>query len=273
MAQVVNTNIMSLNAQRNLNKTQDALQTSLQRLSSGLRINSAKDDAAGLAISERFGAQIAGLNQAARNSADAISMAQTAEGALTEITTAVQRIRELSVQSTNATLNSGDRNAVDIEVQQLIAEIERVVDTKFNGLAILSSDAGAFDFQVGADSGDTITVTTANFTSAGGYTSLTGGDVTTATNASNMIGFADSLLDSINSERAKLGAVQNRFESVIRSVENTAENLSAARSRILDADFAAETAALTRTQILQQAGTAMLAQANAAPQSVLSLLQ
>ena len=272
MAQVVNTNVMSLNAQRNLNNTQSAMKSALQRLSSGLRINSAKDDAAGLAISERFTAQVRGLNQAARNSADAISLAQTAEGSLGEMTLAVQRIRELAVQSTNATNNTGDRTALDTEVQQLVAELGRVAGTKFNGQAIMSADSGTFAFQVGADNGDTIDITTADITAAGGYSSVTGGDITTATNAANMITSADNLLDSINTERATLGAVQNRFESVIRNVQNTAENLSAARSRIQDADFAAETAAMTRAQILQQAGVSMLAQSNAVPQNVLSLL-
>lgn len=273
MAQVVNTNVMSLNAQRNLNSTQSAMQVALQRLSSGLRINSAKDDAAGLAISERFNAQIRGLNQAARNSADAISLAQTAEGALNEITASIQRIRELAVQSTNATNSSNDRAALQTEVSQLQAEIERVAGTKFNGQAILSSNAGAFAFQVGADQGDTITVTTSNVTSSTGYTDLrTTADISTANGASSAIGYADTFLNTINTMRATLGAVQNRFESVIRNTQNTAENISAARSRIQDADFAAETAALTRAQILQQAGVAMLAQANAVPQNVLSLL-
>ena len=273
MAQVVNTNIMSLNAQRNLNNTQSAMQTALQRLSSGLRINSAKDDAAGLAISQRFTAQIRGLNQAARNSADAISLAQTAEGALGEMTLGVQRIRELAVQSANATNSTGDRAALDTEVQELIAELGRVAGTKFNGQAILSADAGTFTFQVGANNGDTINVTTSDISGSAAYGSVTGGDVTTATAANNMITAADNLLDVINNERATLGAVQNRFESVIRNIQNTSENLSAARSRIQDADFAAETAALTRSQILQQAGVSMLAQANAVPQNVLSLLR
>ncbi len=273
MAQVVNTNIMSLNAQRNLNRTQSSLQTSLQRLSSGLRINSAKDDAAGLAISERFTAQIRGLNQAARNAADAISLAQTSEGALGEMTLAAQRIRELAIQSANATNSSGDRAALDTEVQELIEELQRVASTKFNGLAILSADAGTFTFQVGADAGDTINVTTGNITSVAGFSQVTGGNILTATAATSMITNVDSLLDSINTQRAILGAVQNRFESVIRNVQNTAENLTAARSRIQDADFAAETAELTRSQILQQAGVSMLAQANTIPQNVLSLLQ
>lgn len=273
MAQVVNTNIMSLNAQRNLNRTQSSMQVALQRLSSGLRINSAKDDAAGLAISERFTAQIRGLNQAARNAADAISLAQTSEGALGEMTLAAQRIRELAVQSANATNSTGDRAALDTEVQELISELSRIAGTKFNGQSILSADAGTFVFQVGADAGDTISVTTGDITLAAGFTTVTAGDILTATTAASMITNVDTLLDSINTERATLGAVQNRFESVIRNVQNTAENLSAARSRIQDADFAAETAELTRSQILQQAGVSMLAQANTVPQNVLSLLQ
>lgn len=273
MAQVVNTNIMSLNAQRNLNRTQSDMQTALQRLSSGLRINSAKDDAAGLAISERFSAQIRGLNQAARNSADAISLAQTAEGALAEIANSTQRIRELAVQAVNASNSSTDRAALNTEVTQLQAEIARVAGTEFNGTAVIGSGAGDFVFQVGANAGNTITVTTSNITTATGYTDLQStASVTTAANASTAIGYADTFLNTVNTMRATLGAVQNRFESVIRNTQNTSENLSAARSRIQDADFAAETAALTRAQILQQAGVAMLSQANAVPQNVLSLL-
>ncbi len=273
MAQVVNSNIMSLNAQRNLNKTQSALSTSLQRLSSGLRINSAKDDAAGLAISERFTAQIRGLNQGARNSADAISLAQTAEGVLGEMTTMVQRVRELAVQSTNATNSTSDRAAINTEVAQLQEELGRIAGTKFNGKAIMSADSGTFTFQVGANNGDTIDVSSSNITNVAGYAAVvTTGSVGSSAAAATMITSADSLLNSINSQRAKLGAVQNRFEGVIRNTQNTAENLSAARSRIQDTDFAAETAALTRAQILQQAGVAMLSQANSAPQSVLSLL-
>lgn len=273
MAQVVNTNIMSLNAQRNLNRTQGDMQTALQRLSSGLRINSAKDDAAGLAISERFSAQIRGLNQAARNSADAISLAQTAEGALAEIANSTQRIRELAVQAVNASNSASDRAALQTEVGQLQAEIARVAGTEFNGTAVIGSGAGNFVFQVGANAGDTITVTTSNITSATGYSDLQStANVSTAAGASAAIGYADTFLSTVNTQRATLGAVQNRFESVIRNTQNSVENLTAARSRIQDADFAAETASLTRAQILQQAGVAMLSQANAVPQNVLSLL-
>ncbi len=274
MAQVVNTNVLSLNAQRNLNNTQSMLQTALQRLSSGLRINSAKDDAAGLGISDRFTAQIRGLNVAARNAADGISLAQTGEGALAEMTTLTQRIRELAVQSVNSTNSVADRTSLNNEVTELKAELTRLATTQFNGIQVVGSGAGAFQFQVGANTGDTVNITTTDITTAGGYsTVVTGGDVNSSANAATMITSADTFLASISTARGTLGAAQSRFDSVIRNVQNTAENLSAARSRVLDADFAAETAALTRAQILQQAGVAMLAQANVAPQSVLSLLQ
>jgi flagellin len=250
------------------------MQTSLQRLSSGLRINSAKDDAAGLAISERFTAQIRGLNQGVRNANDAISLAQTGEGALQEITTALQRVRELAVQSVNSTNSDDDRLSLQQEVAQLQEEITRVAGTKFNGTAVVGAGATSFTFQVGANAGDTIKISTANITSATtGYASVvTNGQVSTAAKACTLISAVDGYLDTVNSERAKLGAVQNRFEAVVRNGQNVAENLSASRSRIQDADFALETAALTRSQILQQAGIAMLSQANAQPQSVLSLL-
>jgi flagellin len=275
MAQFINTNIASLNTQRSLNRSQGSMQTALQRLSSGLRINSAKDDAAGLAISERFTAQIRGLNQGTRNANDAISLAQTAEGALQEMTTALQRMRELAVQAVNSTNSSSDRVSLQQEVDQLQDEIDRVAKTKFNGTSVVGAGATSFKFQVGANAGDTITISTANVasTATSFYTStVTNGSVGTAATASALIGNIDGYLNIINSERAKLGAVQNRFEAVVRNGQNVAENLTASRSRIQDADFALETAALTRAQILQQAGIAMLSQANAQPQSVLSLL-
>lgn len=272
MAQFINTNIASLNTQRALNRSQGALQTSLQRLSSGLRINSAKDDAAGLAISERFTAQIRGLNQGVRNANDAISLAQTAEGALGEITTALQRMRELAVQAVNSTNSDDDRNSLQEEVAQLQAEITRVAGTKFNGAAIVGVSATSFTFQVGANAGDTIKVTTSNVLSGTSVAVVLQSKISTASKASGMITAIDNYLDSVNSIRAKLGAVQNRFEAVVRNGQNVAENLTASRSRIQDADFALETASLTRAQILQQAGIAMLSQANAQPQSVLSLL-
>ncbi len=273
MAQVINTNIMSLNAQRNLNNTNSMMETSIQRLSSGMRINSAKDDAAGLAISERFTAQIRGLNQASRNGSDAISLAQTAEGSLKEITTNVQRIRELAVQSVNASNSTSDRTALNLEVTELKAEILRIVGSKFNGKAIIGASAANFSFQIGADAGETVGITTTNMSTAGTRTTMSNQTVSTAASAAVMITKADNFLNTLNLERAKLGSVQNRFESIIRNVQNSSENISAARSRIRDTDYAEETASLTRTQILQQAGTAMLSQANSAPQSVLSLLR
>jgi flagellin len=274
MAQVINSNIASLNTQRALNKSQGAMQISLQRLSSGLRINSAKDDAAGLAISERFTAQIRGLNQGVRNANDAISLAQTAEGTLQEISTALQRIRELAVQSVNATNTDADRTSLQEEVTQLTAEITRVAGTKFNGKAIVGASATSFTFQVGANAGETIKITTSAITSTTPFASVvTNGKVSAASKASRMIAAVDTFLTTVNSQRAKLGAVQNRFEAVVRNSQNVAENLTASRSRIQDADFAMETASLTRSQILQQAGISMLAQANSSSQNVLSLLR
>jgi len=383
MAQVINTNIMSLNAQRNLNTNSASLATSIQRLSSGLRINSARDDAAGLAISERFSTQVRGMNVAARNANDGISLAQTAEGALAEIGNNLQRIRELAVQSRNATNSDSDRTALDAEVQQLKAEIQRVAkDTEFNGTKLLDGKFSGAVFQVGANQGQIITVskiananvgslgswvspdsvkyetktsgelkiadpekgaslsingvsvgvdagksvadlkaafdakkagnaalanvemddkgnltssdatlTIADLRNVGGIeegtikdevgTSITGSahtgfadeNVKNADSADRMILAMDAALNAINASRADLGAVQNRFTSVVANLNSTSENMSASRSRIRDADYAQETAELTRTQILQQAGTAMLAQAKAIPQGVLSLLQ
>ncbi|WON73599.1 flagellin [Nitrosospira sp. Is2] len=385
MAAIINTNVISLNAQRNLNSSQNSLATTLQRLSSGLRINSAKDDAAGLAISERMTSQIRGLNQAVRNANDGISMSQTAEGALGEVGNNLQRIRELAVQSRNASNSASDRTALNNEVQQLKSEIDRVASTTaFNGIKLLDGTFTNQSFQVGANVGETIditslvdaqstsmgstTSTTANVAgvAATAFTAITAGDLTingtsvgavaagsnaltqganiaaaintvsnttgvtatanattgavsltnisgtntvvafagatastaitgltaattTATTAT-VVGFAgvdisskwgadvaiasmDSAMSALNAARADLGAYQNRFSSAISNLQTTAENLTSSRSRIVDADFAAETAALSRNQVLQQAGTAMLAQANALPQSVLSLLR
>jgi flagellin len=381
MAAIINTNVISLNAQRNLNSSQNALATSLQRLSSGLRINSAKDDAAGLAISQRMSSQISGLNQAARNANDGISMSQTAEGALGEIGNNLQRIRELAVQSRNASNSSSDRTALNNEVQQLKSEIDRVASTTaFNGIKLINGSFTNQQFQVGANVSETINInglvnaqtsslgtsSSANVTgvAATAFTAISAGDLTingtsvgavaaggnavtqganiatainsvfgttnvyaeadaatgavslynvsgnstvvafggaSATTATTGLtagttavtstsGFAaldistkvgadaaiasmDSALSALNAGRADLGAYQNRFSSAISNLQTTAENLTASRSRIVDADFAAETATLSRNQVLQQAGTAMLAQANAMPQSVLSLLK
>ncbi|WP_313249471.1 flagellin [Stenotrophomonas acidaminiphila] len=393
MAQVINTNIMSLNAQRNLNTSGTSLATSIQRLSSGMRINSAKDDAAGLAISERFTTQIRGLDVATRNANDGISLAQTAEGAMVEIGNNLQRIRELAVQSANATNSGSDRDALNAEVQQLLSEIDRVANqTSFNGTKLLDGNFSSQLFQVGADAGQTIGINSivdanidalgkAGFAAAqtstnavasgtataagkvsgiqingqaiaevkvavgdsasdvqkkvvsaindkldqtGVYASLDSGgkltlsslkagkdftftagtsdatglsvdftgfasatvasnsnanqflkdlDISTFTGAQQALEIVDKALTAVNSSRADMGAIQNRFSSTISNLATTSENLSASRSRIRDADYAKETAEMTRTQILQQAGTAMLSQANSSTQNVLSLLR
>ena len=275
MGMSVTTNIQSMNAQRNLNGSQSALATSMQRLSSGLRVNSAKDDAAGLAIAERMNTQVRGMNVAIRNANDAISLSQTAEGALGKVGDMLQRMRELAVQAANATNGTDDRANLDAEFQQLGAEITRTIaNTKFNGKAILGADAGALAFQVGANSGETVSITTTNLT-AGTIATAVAGSVTgaDATNANTAMTNIDAALTTLNSERALYGAAQNRFESVIANLQIASENQAAARGRIMDADFAAETANLSRSQILQQAGTAMVAQANQVPQQVLQLLR
>jgi flagellin len=265
MAAVINTNIASLNTQRNLSASQTGLNTSIQRLSSGLRVNSAKDDAAGMAIATRMDSQVRGMNVAMRNANDAISFAQTAEGGLSKVTDALQRMRELAVQSANGSNSSGDRTNLDAEFQELAAEVTRIgTATKFNGTAVFGGSATTF--QIGADSGDTISV------SAVAAATITG-SVSTAGAATTALGAIDTALDATNTKRATLGAVQNRFEAVVGNLLVASENQSAAKSRIMDTDFAVETANLTRGQILQQAGTAMLAQANSLPNNVLSLLR
>lgn len=262
MALVVNTNIASLNAQRNLSKSQNTLNTSLQRLSSGLRINSAKDDAAGLYTAQQMEADIRGGNQAARNAADGISLAQVAEGALAEISNNLQRIREIAVQSANGTVT--DRSGLKAEVTQLENENTRIINsTKFNGTAVLKDLSTAI--QVGQDAGDTVAITSSAI-------SLTSVDVSTSGTASTALTTLDGYINTVSSSRATFGAIQNRFEAVISNIQSFTENTSAARSRIVDADFAAETAALTKAQILQQAGVSIVSQANVIPQSALSLL-
>ena len=274
MPQTINTNIASLNAQRNLNSSQSALATSMQRLSSGLRVNSAKDDAAGLAIAERMNTQVRGMTVAIRNANDAISLAQVAEGALGKIGEMLQRMRELAVQSANATNGPDDRANLDAEFQELATEIDRTLtSTRFNGLAILGADAGSLTFQVGPNSGDTVDISTNDLTIDPTIDSVTAGDILNPTNSAGAIVAVDAALTVINTERALYGATQNRFEAIIATLQIGVENQAAARGRIMDADFAAETAALSRAQILQQAGTAMVAQANQLPQQVLSLLQ
>ena len=280
MAQVINTNVMSLNSQRVLMNSQMSMATSLERLSSGLRINRAKDDAAGLAIAQRFTAQIRGLEQANRNANDGISLLQTAEGALDEVTNMLQRMRELAVQSVNGTVSNSDRNSLSDEYNELKAEIGRIFDsTEFNGTNLLHTDA-TLTMQVGFKAGGSyqIAVSTQNMvtrgTGSGGLASVLGNlSIGSGGNAASVIGILDSGLDAVSGKRADFGAKQNRLEATVRNNANVIENQSAARSRVMDTDFAKETANLTRTQILQQAGTAMLAQANALPQNVLSLLR
>jgi len=264
MASVINTNVASLNTQRNLSASQSSLNTSLQRLSSGLRINSSKDDSAGLAIATRMDSQVRGMHVAIRNANDAISFAQTAEGGIAKQTDALQRMRELAVQSLNGTNTTDDQANLDAEYQQLAAEVTRLgTATKFNGASVFGNSQ---TFQVGADAGDTIT--TASVAAA-----TIAGDVASTANASAAVTAIDAALTAANTQRATLGAIQNRFESVVSNLQVSVENQSAAKSRIMDADFAQETANLTRGQILQQAGTAMLAQANSLPSGVLALLK
>ena len=321
MPQTINTNIVSLNAQRNLNSSQNSLAISMQRLSSGMRVNSAKDDAAGLAIAERMNSQIRGMNVAVRNANDAISMSQTAEGALGKIGDNLQRMRELAVQSRNATNSTGDRANLQKEFLALQAEIGRTINgTSFNGKKLFDGTSGAQDFQVGAGTtgDDRLTMDAVDLFGTGaaeankadasstdpavraalsdaavlqtavlGFADATNGpngiaiggfqdDGTTPVSGTDIdaaINVIDEALNRSNDNRASFGAAQNRFEAVISNLQVNVENQSAARGRIMDADFAAETANLSRAQILQQAGNAMVAQANQLPQQVLKLLQ
>jgi len=275
MALFVNTNVSSLNAQRQLINSGKSLDTAFQRLSSGLRINSAADDAAGLQISNRLTSQIQGLDQAIRNANDGISLAQVAEGAMDEITSALQRIRVLSVQSQNGINSSSDRLALQKEVSALKAEISRIATTtQFGGVKILDGKYSS-TFLVGANAGQSISV---NISRAGGGYGTSGLNLTTISiatlaGASTALTAIDSAINAIDATRADLGAIQNRFQSTVRNLSNIVENVSSARSRIRDTDFAKETAELTRSQILQQASTTILAQSNQRPQSALSLLQ
>ncbi len=267
MPQIINTNTMSLLAQNNLNTSQLSLNSAIQRLSSGMRINSAKDDAAGQAIANRFTANIRGLSQAQRNANDGISLSQTAEGALKEINANIQRIRELSVQAKNGTNSTADVASIQAEADQRLAEIDRVAaQTDFNGTKVLNA-ALAMDIQVGANDGETITITT---TGASDTTTLgiNAFDVSTG-NLSTL----DAALATVDTTRGALGALQNRFESTVSNLGTTIINLSASRSRIEDADYATEVSNMTRAQILQQAGTSVLSQANQSTQGVLSLLR
>lgn len=303
MALFVNTNVSSLNAQRQLNSSGNVLDTAFQRLSSGLRINSAKDDAAGLLISDRLTGQINGLTQGNRNANDGISLSQTAEGALDEMTGMYQRIRTLASQASNGSNTNSDRAALQLELRELGEEINRIsADTTFGGTNLLDGSYKA-EFQVGADSGQVISMTMTGVSSFDGsvvtMNSFTVSDVaavasdiagttagqavvsfanasslsfTSVDKAQSVLAGVDAMIGTIDAKRAELGALQNRFSSTIRNQTNVIENLSAARSRIKDADFAVETATLTKAQILQQASSTILSQANQRPQSALSLL-
>ena len=270
MALTINTNIASLNAQRNLNTSQSALKTSLQRLSSGLRINSSKDDAAGLAIAEKMSSQSRGMVVAMRNANDGISVAQTAEAGLSTVSNHLQRMRELATQAASGQYDSTNRAALDKEFSALASEVSRAMDaTNFNGTKLLDGSYSSINFQIGATTGDeskiAITIASVDVSS---LTSIS--SVAAATAAMSAL---DTAINTVSNSRADLGAQQSRFEGVLSQLSAARENTDAARSRIMDADYAEETASLSRNQILQQAGTAMLAQANALPQNVLSLLQ
>ena len=276
MASTINTNVNSINAQRNVSTTGLSLTSAMQRLSSGLRVNSARDDAAGLSIAERMNAQVKGMNVAIRNANDAISLAQTAEGGTGKVGDALQRMRELAVQSANGTNNSGDRANMQTEFSQLQAEVARIVSgTKFNGQALLDGANASFTFQIGAGTTaqDTIAVTSSDL--SGTNTAVAALDISgaTAAGATAALTALDTAIDTVTTARANYGAVQNRFDSVIANLMVTSENLTASRARIMDADFAVETSNLSRANILQQAGNAMIAQANQQPAQVLALLR
>ncbi|MFM5041697.1 flagellin N-terminal helical domain-containing protein [Aeromonas caviae] len=285
MSMYVNTNVSSINSQRNLYNTNKALDTAYQRLSSGLRINTAKDDAAGLQISNRLTSQINGLNQGNRNANDGISLAQTAEGAMEEITGMFQRMRVLAEQSANGSNTDADRSAIQQEVRQLATEINRIAkDTTFGGTKLLDGNYKGI-FQVGADAKQTISFTLvqaggfsiSGLGAAAGVSTIFGSAATlsvlTQSNAQSVLGAVDKMIARVDSKRAELGATQNRMESTIRNQANIAENVSAARSRIRDADFAQETATLTQYNILQQAASTVLGQANQRPNGALQLLR
>jgi flagellin len=281
MPQTINTNLTSLNAQRNLNGSQMALNVAMQRLSSGLRVNSAKDDAAGLAIAERMNTQVRGMSVAIRNANDGISMAQVAEGALSKVGDSLQRMRELALQSRNSTNSGSDKDSLNKEFAELQKEINRVLaSTSFNTKHILGADATMFTFQVGANttSDDVVKISFQNMVSNADISAITVttasiGSVANTTDIASVIDNIDMALNTVNDTRATYGATQSRFEAIISNLQVSVENQTAARSRIMDADYAAETAALSRAQILQQAGNAMVAQANQLPQQVLALLR
>ncbi|KGL57340.1 flagellin [Pantoea ananatis] len=299
---VINTNTLSLVTQNNLTKSQSSLGTAIERLSSGLRINSAKDDAAGQAIANRFSSNINGLTVAARNANDGISLSQTAEGALTEVNNNLQRVRDLTVQAQNSSNSASDIDSIQAEVNQRMEEINRVTQqTDFNGIKVLNTGSGSttYNFQVGAKDGETIGITisasngfnlfntsgataqtsgqtingNARSTVAEGFDVLKGTVTSGGTTDGNPLADVDAAIKAVDNQRSLLGASQNRFESTISNLNNTVTNLTAARSRIQDADYATEVSNMSRAQILQQAGSSVLAQANQVPQTMLSLLR
>jgi flagellin len=286
MPQTISTNLISLNSQRSLSSSQSNLATSMQRLSSGLRVNGAKDDAAGLSIATRMDAQARGMNVAIRNANDGISLVQTAEGALGKVSNMLQRMRELAVQAANSTNSTADRSSTDAEYLQLASEVTRTfAGTQFNGQSILQTSV-AGSYQVGANTSsslDKISIAAFNWTTVAAITVAVGANVSTAPTtavagtdgsfATAAINALDIAMDAINSQRATFGAVQNRFENAISTLQISSENQTAARARIMDADYAEETANLSRANILQQAGNAMVAQANQLPNQVLALLR
>ena len=262
----INTNIEAFNAHRQLAQTSDRASKSMERLSSGYRINRAADDAAGLAISEKLRGQIRGLSQAQRNAQDAVSLVQTAEGSLNEVHSMLQRVRELAVQYQNGTLSTSDKAAITAEAAQLQSEIERIGTTAdFNGIKLLDGTGGTISFQVGSNDGDTISVATASLGQKIGTINVAA--------TSNAISAIDAAIENVSSLRSTFGAVQNRLEHTLNNLATYQENLTASESRIRDVDMASEMVEFSKNQILQQAGTSMLAQANSAPQSVLSLLR
>ena len=272
MSLYVNTNVSSLNAQRQLMTSSNGLNTAFERLSSGSRINSAADDAAGLQITNRMTSQINGLNQAVRNANDGISVVQTAEGALQETTNILQRMRELAVQSGNGINSEKDRAAIQLEVTQLVDEIDRIAETtEFSGINLLDGgEGGTLSFLVGSKGSETIDFEIKDMSATGIEVNTV--NITDADAIGDQITAIDAAIEAVGEQRANLGAIQNRFQSTIANLSNVVENVSGARSRIMDTDFAAETANLTKFQITQQASTAILAQANQRPQAALSLL-
>jgi flagellin len=273
MALRINTNVASLNAQRNLNKSTNMLNKSLERLSSGLRINRAADDAAGLAISESMKSDIRALEQAGRNAADGISMVQLAEGALDEVSGILIRMRELAQQAGNETMGTTERGYIDDEFDALALEVTRISDaTEFNGIKLLDGSVATSDILVGTDALDIIAINSGNDADAAGL-GLAAVDLTTAGTAQTAMATIDTAIEDLSGWRADFGVTQNRLESSMRSIENSIENISAANSRIRDVDIAAETSQMTSSQILQQAGVSVLAQANMSPQMALNLLQ